>query len=82
MVQAYLFRTEKDIQDVLQAEVARPTLQGRLQGAAPNLLRKKERHGQEFCVKLMQILLKSGVYHGIATHDPEMIRATKEFEGR
>ena len=27
----------------------------------------------------MQILLPSGVYHGIATHDPAMIAATKQF---
>jgi proline dehydrogenase len=30
-------------------------------------------------VNLMKILLKSGVYHGIATHDEKMIEATKEF---
>src|SRR6185436_1873926 len=30
-------------------------------------------------VKLMKILLKSGVYHGIATHDEKMIEATKQF---
>ena len=30
-------------------------------------------------VKLMKMLLKSGVYHGIATHDENMIRATIEF---
>jgi proline dehydrogenase len=27
----------------------------------------------------MKILLKSGIYHGIATHDPTMIQATKKF---
>ena len=27
----------------------------------------------------MKILLKSGVYHGIATHDPKMIDATIAF---
>jgi proline dehydrogenase len=30
-------------------------------------------------VKLMKMLLKSGTYHGIATHDENMIRATIEF---
>ena len=30
-------------------------------------------------IKLMKMLLKSGVYHGIATHDENMIRATIEF---
>jgi proline dehydrogenase len=30
-------------------------------------------------VKLMKTLLKSGIYHGIATHDPKMIDATIAF---
>ena len=30
-------------------------------------------------VALTRALLKSGVFHGIATHDPAMIAATKEF---
>jgi len=30
-------------------------------------------------VSLMKILLPSGIYHAIATHDPKMIAATKEF---
>ena len=27
----------------------------------------------------MQLLLSSGIYHGIATHDPKMIDATIDF---
>jgi proline dehydrogenase len=27
----------------------------------------------------MKLLLPSGIYHGIATHDPAMIQATKDF---
>jgi proline dehydrogenase len=30
-------------------------------------------------VKVMKRLLPSGIYHGIATHDPAMIAATREF---
>ena len=30
-------------------------------------------------VKLMKMMLPSGIYHGIATHDPAMIQATKDF---
>jgi proline dehydrogenase len=33
-------------------------------------------------IHLMRMLLKSGIYHGIATHDPNMITATKEFVSR
>src|SRR5439155_13294213 len=33
-------------------------------------------------VRVMQLLLRSGAYHGIATHDPKMIDATIEFAQR
>ena len=33
-------------------------------------------------VKLMKILLPSGIYHAIATHDPKMIEATTQVRRR
>ena len=33
-------------------------------------------------VRLMQLLLPSGIYHGIATHDPRMISATVDFAAK
>ena len=33
-------------------------------------------------VRVMQLLLSSGIYHGIATHDPKMIDATIDFATR
>ena len=33
-------------------------------------------------VQVMQLLLSSGTYHGIATHDPKMIDATHDFVQR
>jgi proline dehydrogenase len=33
-------------------------------------------------VQLMQLLLPSGIYHGIATHDPRMIDATIDFASK
>ena len=33
-------------------------------------------------VRVMQLLLSSGTYHGIATHDPKMIEATIDFAAR
>ena len=30
----------------------------------------------------MQLLLPSGIYHGIATHDPRMIDATIDFAAK
>jgi proline dehydrogenase len=33
-------------------------------------------------VKLMKVLLKSGIYHGLATHDEKIIREAKAFATR
>ncbi|MBI1738290.1 MAG: proline dehydrogenase family protein, partial [Acidobacteria bacterium] len=33
-------------------------------------------------IRLMQLLLPSGIYHGIATHDPCMIDATVDFAAK
>jgi proline dehydrogenase len=78
VIQAYLFRSEKDIHDILQ-------IGGRIRlckGAykEPPEISFKEKSGTDAnFVKLMKILLQSPIYHGIATHDPKMIGATKEF---
>ncbi len=78
VIQAYLFRSEKDIHDVLQ-------IGGRIRlckGAykEPPEISFKEKSGTDAnFIKLMKILLESGIYHGIATHDPAMILATKHF---
>ena len=78
VIQAYLFRSEKDIRDVLQ-------MGGRIRlckGAykEPPEISFKEKSGTDAnFIKLMKILLQSSIYHGIATHDPKMIEATKHF---
>ena len=78
VIQAYLFRSEKDIQDVLQLQSRIRLCKGAYK--EPPDISFKEKSGTDAnFVKLMKILLQSGVYHGIATHDPAMIQATKDF---
>jgi proline dehydrogenase len=78
VIQAYLFRSEKDIRDVLH-------IGGRIRlckGAykEPPEISFKEKSGTDAnFIKLMKILLESDIYHGIATHDPAMIEGTKKF---
>ena len=43
------------------------------------LLEQAVRKGQQ---DMVEMLLSSGVYHGIATHDPKMIDATIDFTQR
>ena len=76
--QAYLFRTEKDIQNALEMKSRIRLCKGAYKEPPEISFKKKSGTDANF-VKLMKILLKSGIYHGIATHDPVMIDATKKF---
>jgi proline dehydrogenase len=76
--QAYLFRSEKDIQDALQIGSRIRLCKGAYKESPEISFKKKSGTDANF-VKLMKILLQSSVYHGIATHDPAMIAATTQF---
>ncbi len=78
VIQAYLFRSEKDIEDMLQLKSRIRLCKGAYKEPPEISFKKKSDTDLNF-IKLMKILLKSDIYHGIATHDPNMIRATKDF---
>jgi proline dehydrogenase len=78
VLQAYLYRTEKDLQEMLQLKSRIRLCKGAYK-EPPEIAFKKKSDTDKNYVKLMKILLKSGIYHGIATHDPAMIQATKKF---
>jgi proline dehydrogenase len=78
VMQSYLYRTEKDIEDLLQAGCRMRLCKGAY-NEAPEVAFAKKADVDANYVKLMKMLLPSGIYHGIATHDPAMIQATKDF---
>lgn len=78
VIQAYLYRSEKDIEDMLQLKSRIRLCKGAYK-EPPEIAFKKKSETDRNYIRLMKILLKSGIYHGIATHDPKMIRATKDF---
>ncbi len=78
VLQSYLRRTEQDVRDML-AIPARIRLCKGAYNEPPEVAFPDKRDVDENYVRCMRLLLKSGVYHGIATHDEKMIRATKEF---
>jgi proline dehydrogenase len=78
VMQAYLYRAEKDVQDLLAAGCRLRLCKGAYQ-EPPYLAFPKKADVDANYVKLMKIILPSGIYHGIATHDPAMIQATKDF---
>jgi proline dehydrogenase len=78
VIQAYLHRSQKDV-EALCAEGIRVRLcKGAYKEPATIAYQDKAEVDANF-VRLMKILLKSGTFHGIATHDPQMIDATIAF---
>jgi proline dehydrogenase len=78
VVQSYLFRSEKDVEALLAERIRIRLCKGAYK-EAPEIAFPKKADVDANYVKLMKMLLKSDVYHGIATHDENMIRATIEF---
>jgi proline dehydrogenase len=75
VIQAYLFRSEKDIEQ-LAAEGIRVRLCKGAYKEPPEIAFAAKTDVDANYVKLMKMLLKSGTYHGMATHDERMINAT------
>ena len=78
VIQAYLHRSEGDVRDLCDQHIRIRLCKGAYKEPADIAYQDKAEVDANF-VKLMKILLKSGTYHGIATHDPKMIEATIAF---
>jgi proline dehydrogenase len=78
VIQSYLFRSEKDVEQLLEKRIRVRLCKGAYK-ESPEIAFEKKADVDSSYVKLMKMLLKSGIYHGIATHDENMIRATIEF---
>lgn len=78
VVQAYLYRTEKDIEDLLAINARIRLCKGAYKEPESVAFPEKKDVDANY-IKLMKMLLPSGIYHGIATHDENMINATKQF---
>jgi proline dehydrogenase len=78
VLQSYLRRTRRDVEDILKIP-ARIRLCKGAYNEPPEVAFPEKRDVDENYVSCMKLLLASGVYHGIATHDERMIEATKTF---
>lgn len=81
VIQAYLYRSEQDVKDLLAIGCRIRLCKGAYREPASIAFPKKEDVDQNY-VRLMHLLLPSGIYHGIATHDPRMIDATVDFAAK
>lgn len=78
VVQSSLYRTEDDVRDLLSYGCRIRLCKGAYRESADVAYAKKSDVDANY-VRIMQTLLPSGFYHGIATHDPRMIGATIRF---
>lgn len=78
VVQAYLRRTGDDIPSLLAAGCRLRLCKGAYK-EPPDIAFPAKADVDANYVRLMHQILPSGIYHGIATHDPKMIEATKQF---
>jgi proline dehydrogenase len=78
VIQAYLRRSADDIANLLSDGIRIRLCKGAYQ-EPPDLAFPDKKDVDGNFVALTRTLLKSGVFHGIATHDPAMIEAAKAF---
>jgi proline dehydrogenase len=78
VIQSYLHRSEKDVQDLLADGVRIRLCKGAYKEPADIAFQKKSDVDGNY-VKLMKMLMKSGIYHGLATHDERIINEAKAF---
>ena len=81
VVQSYLYRTLEDVSELLKIPARIRLCKGAYNEPAEVAYPEKKDTDENY-VRAMQLLLASGVYHGIATHDPKMIDATIDFAQR
>lgn len=81
VLQSYLYRTVKDAEELVKLPARIRICKGAY-NEPPEVAFPEKKDVDENYVKVMQILLSSGIYHGIATHDPKMIDATIDFARR
>lgn len=78
VIQAYLYRSQADIGVLLKDGIRIRLCKGAYQEPPDKAFPAKAQVDENF-VRLAEILVASGVYHGIATHDEKMVEATRAF---
>ncbi len=81
VIQAYMRQAENDIEKLLAEHIRIRLCKGAYKEPEEIAFQKKSEVDANY-VKLMKILMKSGVYHGLATHDEAIINQAKVFATR
>jgi proline dehydrogenase len=81
VIQAYLKRSESDVEKLLSEKIRIRLCKGAYKEPASIAFESKADVDASY-IRLMKTLMKSGVYHGMATHDENIIREAKDFATR
>jgi proline dehydrogenase len=81
VIQSYLYRSEKDVNDLLAAGIRIRLCKGAYK-EPPDIAFQKKADVDANYVKLMKALITSGIYHGLATHDERIINQATAFATR
>jgi proline dehydrogenase len=78
VIQSYLRRSESDVEKLLSEKIRIRLCKGAYKESADIAFAAKSEVDANY-VKLMKILMKSGIYHGLATHDANIVNQAKAF---
>jgi proline dehydrogenase len=81
VIQSYMRRAEADVETLLRAGIRIRLCKGAYKEPEDVAFQEKQEVDASY-LRLMKILLKSGIYHGLATHDENIIRQAKAFATR
>ena len=78
VIQSYMRRAEGDIEKLLADGIRIRLCKGAYK-EPPEIAFQEKAEVDANYVKLMKILMKSGIYHGLATHDEKIINQAKSY---
>ena len=78
VIQSYLYRSDKDVEELLKCG-ARIRLVKGAYDEPPAIAYRRKRDVDRSFSRLMEMMLSSGIYHAIATHDERLIAAAQEY---
>ncbi len=81
VIQSYMRRAEADVEKLLSERIRIRLCKGAYKEPHDIAFQKKSEVDASY-VKLMKILMKSGVFHGLATHDETIIKEAMAFATR
>lgn len=78
VIQAYLYRSMEDVRRIIEKGGRIRLCKGAYKEPKTIAFPKKSQVDENY-IKIMKVLLDSGIYHAIATHDENMIKATIDY---